>query len=630
MFDDNNKIKIVMVKGEKGDTGDAGDYSGLINKPKINGVALDDDKTSSDLGLASETEMLVDREKIETAENDIKALSARADTLNALPGTAVPRKIGYFVDKTYAYDGEAHYYGMQGLTLVDDETVAYISLHRNSSGSVDSDTTRIRKFSLTTGAISNEYTVDTGHGNDMQYFDGKYYVTPASSYNGTSGYAKTVKVFDESFNLIKSIATEHNYDSVFVHDGEIYVGIAYGGDLNAGHIAKLTDNGAEYVTTLQLPSGHIGSTQVITYSNGCYMWVMYNPNSVYVFDETGNFVRTIHVTDTWINQLGELEGICFKSNGDTILGTQFTPNQGAIVYDMFYNTSFTSSTPISAKPRQHNNMNFYVDNSTMDAFFHSGTSTSPFFSLDEVLMMDVNANVSVNLVQSTSPYVISRINGFTGSIGGTSQTITLDTASSAMIIRASKISFISCNLPPIKVNTSLCTISRSTCNASTSQSAITAGYGGDVHCQTTTINVQDDKCISTESGGRIIFGDGNSFNGIPNIPRNVAFLSKVRVAQLNVGDTVQLTTSSFDNIDKLWITWYYSNFSQYIDCSGGKKYLSCIRNIDDTKQRVFTLVLNLDATNKTITLESQCYVEQTASSFTRTAITQLVNVYLLT
>ena len=51
-------------KGDKGDTGDVGpqgpsgttDYSQLINKPSINNVELDGNKTLSDLGINSITE----------------------------------------------------------------------------------------------------------------------------------------------------------------------------------------------------------------------------------------------------------------------------------------------------------------------------------------------------------------------------------------------------------------------------------------------------------------------------------------------------------------------------------------------------------------------------------------------
>ena len=51
------KIKIVMLKGEKGDQGTAGisgDYAGLTNKPSINSVQLNGNKTLSDLGLVSQ------------------------------------------------------------------------------------------------------------------------------------------------------------------------------------------------------------------------------------------------------------------------------------------------------------------------------------------------------------------------------------------------------------------------------------------------------------------------------------------------------------------------------------------------------------------------------------------------
>ena len=53
-------LKIMLLKGEKGDKGDAGtsgDYSGLTNKPKINNVTLDGNKTGTDLGLPTIAEI---------------------------------------------------------------------------------------------------------------------------------------------------------------------------------------------------------------------------------------------------------------------------------------------------------------------------------------------------------------------------------------------------------------------------------------------------------------------------------------------------------------------------------------------------------------------------------------------
>ena len=46
-------VIVKMLKGEKGDQGASGDYSGLLNKPSINGVTLDGNKAADALGLGS-------------------------------------------------------------------------------------------------------------------------------------------------------------------------------------------------------------------------------------------------------------------------------------------------------------------------------------------------------------------------------------------------------------------------------------------------------------------------------------------------------------------------------------------------------------------------------------------------
>lgn len=50
-------VKVLMLKGEKGDQGESGDYSELQNKPQINGVELTGNKTATNLGLASQTDL---------------------------------------------------------------------------------------------------------------------------------------------------------------------------------------------------------------------------------------------------------------------------------------------------------------------------------------------------------------------------------------------------------------------------------------------------------------------------------------------------------------------------------------------------------------------------------------------
>lgn len=52
-------VRILMLKGDKGDKGDPGEsatnYAGLINKPQINDVTLQGNKTFEDLGAESLT-----------------------------------------------------------------------------------------------------------------------------------------------------------------------------------------------------------------------------------------------------------------------------------------------------------------------------------------------------------------------------------------------------------------------------------------------------------------------------------------------------------------------------------------------------------------------------------------------
>lgn len=50
-------IKVIMLKGEKGDAGSSGDYAGLTNKPSINGVTLNGNKTAEDLNLAESSQV---------------------------------------------------------------------------------------------------------------------------------------------------------------------------------------------------------------------------------------------------------------------------------------------------------------------------------------------------------------------------------------------------------------------------------------------------------------------------------------------------------------------------------------------------------------------------------------------
>jgi len=71
-------IKILMLKGEMGDSGD---YSGLINKPQINGVELNGNMTSEELSLASELQVASLISDVTGLESDVDNLQSDVGTL---------------------------------------------------------------------------------------------------------------------------------------------------------------------------------------------------------------------------------------------------------------------------------------------------------------------------------------------------------------------------------------------------------------------------------------------------------------------------------------------------------------------------------------------------------------------
>lgn len=76
------KIKIAMLKGEKGDTGATGDYSGILNKPSINGVELDGNKTASELGLATGDEQQNLHETVVGLNNAVDAIETNITNID--------------------------------------------------------------------------------------------------------------------------------------------------------------------------------------------------------------------------------------------------------------------------------------------------------------------------------------------------------------------------------------------------------------------------------------------------------------------------------------------------------------------------------------------------------------------
>lgn len=66
-------VKILMLRGEKGESGTSGDYAGLTNKPRINGIELNGNKTASGLGLMTQTDAEAQRDAIAQFETNVQA-----------------------------------------------------------------------------------------------------------------------------------------------------------------------------------------------------------------------------------------------------------------------------------------------------------------------------------------------------------------------------------------------------------------------------------------------------------------------------------------------------------------------------------------------------------------------------
>lgn len=76
-----DKVKVVAWRGS---AGASGNYTELINRPSINGTTLSGDKTASQLGLASSSDISALSNRVTQNEGDIEAeVSARADLLKS-------------------------------------------------------------------------------------------------------------------------------------------------------------------------------------------------------------------------------------------------------------------------------------------------------------------------------------------------------------------------------------------------------------------------------------------------------------------------------------------------------------------------------------------------------------------
>ena len=100
-------VKIKMLKGEEGLPGSSGDYSELSNKPSVNGVTLNGNKTASDLGLANSQDQEDLAESVVALNSTVNGLASDVGDINTDIGT-INENITTLQGKVATLEGNAY------------------------------------------------------------------------------------------------------------------------------------------------------------------------------------------------------------------------------------------------------------------------------------------------------------------------------------------------------------------------------------------------------------------------------------------------------------------------------------------------------------------------------------------
>lgn len=367
-------------------------------------------------------------------------------------------RLGRIIDETHLVNNHiSGYYGMQGGTLIDENTFAFISNHHSSFSEDTDDLSLIRKIDLNTGDVLSQKPVEIGHANGFLYdkFEHKFYVAPAhSNVNANvnaSVFSNKIIILDENFNIIQTNTTNINFDSLSLdEEGNLYGGVTYKSDLiNGQKIYKLNKNdfSVENTITLDFPIPHtLGSGQDFTiYDNKIY-YLQYSPNAIFVFDMDGNYIITYKLENKGFYNWGETENINSLGNGKFIIGTHWQPTGNLYDLEQFFVINVLHNQPIinnrlnSIKEFRYNLTDLHINN-TVSNFNPTGTEDSPFYCLDEVLANDLKNPILITLDTNTE-YPVSRINSFNGEIySNNNAKIVCGIGYSEIVIRNSNILF---------------------------------------------------------------------------------------------------------------------------------------------------------------------------------------------
>lgn len=363
-------------------------------------------------------------------------------------------RIGRIVDETFLVNKNANgYYGMQGLALIDNSTIAFITNHFNSNGYAD-ENSLIRKVSIDTGNILQEKIIEIGHGNGFVYdkTENCFYIASGHGNINNESFSNKIIKLDNELNILNTITTDINFDSLsFDENGQLYAGVTYKGDtVNGLKIYKLDKENFSVLETivLKMPVANtIGTGQDFAIFDNKIFYLQYNPNQIFVFDMKGNNIKNYEFLNNNFFNIGEVQNINSIGNGNFIIGSTLQYPGNLYAYEQIFeinvinNVAITNSKLNESNQNRKNYFSLNVDN-TKNIFNPDGTTEKPFYTLEEIINMDIN-NIhptTINLI-GTSSYPISRINSFNGEITGSKATITSGDGYNNILIRDSKIYF---------------------------------------------------------------------------------------------------------------------------------------------------------------------------------------------
>ena len=340
------------------------------------------------------------------------------------------KKIGRILDETLISNSESTslgYYGMQGGTLVDNNTYVFISNHHDNTGSYADETSLIRKVSLSTGNILSEKIITVGHGNGLAYdkVNEVYYVACAHGNVTSNLYGYKIIKLDSDFEEIETITTEINFDSLcFDEENNLYAGVTYKGDLsNAMKIFKIDTSDFSIIDTITLNDiDTVGTGQDFCIYNNLIYFLQTEPNSILTFNMDGDCIMTNILRNGNVSYVGETENINSLGNGKFIIGTRYQPTGNLYdisqVFEINTLINEVDETNINRESLRWNLRSVYVDN-TITKWNPDGSINNPYGCIDEVINLNYKQPMIIYL-QNGSTYNVARINSFNGEIYTTS------------------------------------------------------------------------------------------------------------------------------------------------------------------------------------------------------------------